>query len=225
MATYTAPSGQTDDEIGHPSRTTGSWSTTVQTEPGVSGVWDGPSTRTGNYQEEIRFAGTPSNYHPGHTPTQSIGGWGDYMDASAGPARTGDWSGPTDRQSYPDADDAETGALIPSSYFRLVKGNVYDEDGEPIPNALYIGALGSLPTIGTVGDDGSYQIYLLRQKYSDLILMAKSPGQEPYDLVRYELADMTPDLDIQVDEADLYFDTTTPSPVYMGHSVEFGGPL
>ena len=118
-----------------------------------------------------------------------------------------------------------TGGVIPASYFRRVSGNVLDEEGEPIEGALYVAALGGLPTLGYVNPDtGRYNIYLLRQNYTDLILLQRAPNGKPFDFVRYELAE-TPDLDIHTIEADLYFDTTLPKPVNIGHGVDFGGQM
>jgi len=117
------------------------------------------------------------------------------------------------------------GALIPTAFFRQVTGSVLDENGNPIEGALYLAALGIFPTLGNVDPDtGAYNIYLLRQTYRDLVLLQKAPNGKPYDFVRYELAE-NPDLDIQVREADLYFDTTLPKPVQAGSGMKFGGMM
>jgi len=186
-------------------------------ESSAPATWSGNLTRpAANGQTDAAQATTEhdlgTTYH-GNAPTQVVTGWDEVYGYIEGAGE------------YQANRAAEGGTLIPTKYFRRVTGTVLDEEGNPIEGALYLAALGGFPTLGNVNrETGAYSIYLLRQNYSDLVLLQKAPNGKPYDFVRYELAE-NPDLSIQVRTADLYFDTTLPKPVQAGSGMKFGGMM
>lgn len=99
------------------------------------------------------------------------------------------------------------GSLIPTAYFRRVTGNVVDVQGDPITNAQYVISLDNFGIVGNVNDQGEYNIYLLKQSYSDFVLIADDGKLDGFDLAYYESVD-NGTLEIGMEEKDLVFDTS-----------------
>lgn len=104
-------------------------------------------------------------------------------------------------------------AVVPTAYFRRVEGMVYNKDGQTITNGIYLIALDNFAVAGTVDDDGSFEIYLLKQQYENFILVAdagtKSGQDKQYDYVWYEVAG-NPEIPVGDSYVELEFDTATP---------------
>ncbi|MGQ3721151.1 hypothetical protein [Natrialba aegyptia] len=116
----------------------------------------------------------------------------------------------------------EQTTLIPGSYFRTLEGIAVDTDGKPIGNAKYIIAMGDLPTVGPVADDGTFSVYTLRSDYDDFILVASS-GRADVDYTWY-----TP-IDVEISPTDddivLVFEPRKLTGLYAGPGTEMGGSL
>lgn len=115
--------------------------------------------------------------------------------------------------SAPVLHDAISGAVIPTAFFRKAEGRALDQNGDPIPSGLYVLALDNFATAGPVDDDGYFEIYLLKQSYTDFILIGDSDPsqQEGYDLVWYEMAS-NPTLSSREGYIELEFDVQKPKP-------------
>ncbi|OLZ39864.1 hypothetical protein A6E15_02195 [Natrinema saccharevitans] len=116
----------------------------------------------------------------------------------------------------------EQTTLIPGSYFRSLRGIAIDTDGNPLGDAKYIMAMGDLPTVGPVADDGTFTVYTLRSNYDDFVLVANS-GREGVDYTWY-----TPvDVEIGPSENDvvLVFEPRKLTGLYAGPGTEMGGSL
>ncbi|ALJ99692.1 head protein [Haloarcula californiae icosahedral virus 1] len=122
-------------------------------------------------------------------------------------------------------DGAVPATLIPTRYFRKVTGIVRNAEGEPITEAQHIFTVNNLPTVGSVDENGRFEIYLLRQVYENFYLVTEAEGNRPYRYARYELADSNRIVDISTERQDLYFDTTVQKPVKAGEGVAFGGMM
>ncbi|WP_254763350.1 hypothetical protein [Natrinema marinum] len=116
----------------------------------------------------------------------------------------------------------EQTTLIPGSYFRSLRGIAVDTDGNPLGDAKYIMAMGDLPTVGPVADDGTFTVYTLRSNYDDFVLVASS-GRKGVDYTWY-----TP-VDVEVgpteNEVVLVFEPRELKGLYAGNSVSMGGSL
>ncbi|OAQ52115.1 hypothetical protein HTG_14120 [Natrinema mahii] len=83
-------------------------------------------------------------------------------------------------------------------------------------------AMGDLPTVGPVSDDGTFTVYTLRSNYDDFVLVANS-GREGVDYTWY-----TPvDVEIGPSENDvvLVFEPRKLTGLYAGPGTEMGGSL
>lgn len=105
-------------------------------------------------------------------------------------------------------------SVIPTAYFRKVNGRALDQNGFPITEGLYITALDNFAVAGQVDQNGYFQIYLLKQKYEDFILLADA-GQEgdteqgEVDYVWYENVE-NPDVPVTTSYIELKFDKSRP---------------
>lgn len=81
-------------------------------------------------------------------------------------------------------EDGGSGAHIPTAYFRTVYGQCVDEEGKPLSNAKYLIALDGLPTAAPVDDSGKFGINILKNKYSEFVLVASS-GRDSVDYTWY----------------------------------------
>jgi len=108
-----------------------------------------------------------------------------------------------------DAVSAGTGGVIPSSRFHTVEGNLIDADtGAGIDTANYLIAIGTLPVATSVAGSQRFSIQLLKQDYSDFILIGDS-GSADYDLA-WEGEPDNPTIEPIDTDADLEFDREQP---------------
>jgi len=194
MATFTTSAAQ-DDGYGHPLRASQTLTTpTVTTEPAV---------------------GTPERVTMTRTTTAA-----DVLAASVGTA-----SRPT--ESY-ETGELQTpveeiiGTLIPTAFFRQLRGTVVDEDGEPITDATWLYSREKLPTGGRVDPDGTFSIYTLKQSYSKFILIGSS-GSESVDYTWYQPVDT--EVNATENDVDLVFRTGKLKGLFGGVGADLGGQL
>lgn len=121
------------------------------------------------------------------------------------------------------------GSVIPTSYFRKVEGRVLDaETGEPITNAIYVAALDNFAVVGNVTDTGAFIIYLLKQTYSEFILVADAGENETtdaeFDYVWYEGAG-NPLVETDDDYVELGFEAAVPETGRPPTGLNIGGDL
>jgi len=117
-------------------------------------------------------------------------------------------------EGYTPGGSITTGAIVPTAYFRKVRGKVLDENGDPITVGLYLVALDNFAVAGRVEQDGTYEMYLLKQEYKNFILVADAGENDAennqYDFVWYE-SEGNPNIGVTDDGADLVFNTAEPN--------------
>ena len=79
----------------------------------------------------------------------------------------------------------QTGAVVPASYFRTLRGRAVDLEGNPITDAIYILALDNFATVGTVDDEAYFEIDLLKTTFQEFRLIVDA-GDEQFEYVWYE---------------------------------------
>ena len=121
-----------------------------------------------------------------------------------------------------EADNAFAASFIPTAFFRRLSGSVVDQNGEPITSAERIFATENLPTGGTVNEDGTFQMYVLNQTYSEFLLVAPS-GRDGVDYSWYRYGgDPIPPAE---NDVTLAFKEQEIKGLYVGAGTDFGGML
>ena len=172
--------------------------TEVQSVTGLNPDWygsaQGPPERVHASVEAITGASSQNHDMTGAGNTY-IGAAPDYEAAVTG--MNPDWYG--------------VGSVIPTSYFRTVRGRAYDENWEPITGrGKYIVASDNFSVAGQVDEDGYFQMYLLRRNYTKFWLVVEDPEQmSGIDYVWYE-SQGNPDVTAETLEVDLQFQTSEP---------------
>jgi len=135
------------------------------------------------------------------------------------------WDGPSARSGPAlavEADNAFAASFIPTAFFRRLSGSVVDQNGEPITSAERIYATENLPTGGTVNEDGTFQMYVLNQTYSEFLLVAPS-GRDGVDYSWYRYGgDPIPPGE---NDVTLAFKEQEIKGLYVGAGTDFGGML
>ena len=167
--------------------------TGVEAEYAYAAAWDGPSARSGPPDAEYAYAAA--------------------------------WDGPSARSGPAlavEADNAFAASFIPTAFFRRLSGSVVDQNGEPITSAERIFATENLPTGGTVNEDGTFQMYVLNQTYSEFLLVAPS-GRDgvDYSWYRYDDDPIPPG----ENDVTLAFKEHEIKGLYVGAGTDFGGML
>ena len=215
----------------------------------VAAAWDGPSARSGPpvaVENVIGGATVTSTSLLGGTATAPtvVGIDAEYAYAAA-------WDGPSARSGPPvaveggvgtapivssllggtataptvtgvEADNAFAASFIPTAFLRELTGSVVDQNGEPITSADRIFATENLPTGGTVNEDGTFQMYVLNQTYSEFLLVAPS-GRDGIDYSWYRYGgDPIPPGE---NDVTLAFKEHEIKGLYVGAGTDFGGML
>ena len=135
------------------------------------------------------------------------------------------WDGPSARSGPAlavEADNAFAASFIPTAFLRELTGSVVDQNGEPITSAERIFATENLPTGGTVNEDGTFQMYVLNQTYSEFLLVAPS-GRDGVDYSWYRYGgDPIPPGE---NDVTLAFKEQEIKGLYVGAGTDFGGML
>jgi hypothetical protein len=163
----------------------------------VAGAWDGPSARSG-------------------PPVAVEGGVGTARIVSSLLGGTATVTGVV-------AENAFAASFIPTAFFRRLTGSVVDTNGEPITSAERIYATENLPTGGTVNEDGTFQMYVLNQTYTEFILVAPS-GRDGVDYSWYRRVDGDP-IPAGENDVTLAFKEHEIKGLYVGAGTDFGGML
>lgn len=71
------------------------------------------------------------------------------------------------------------GTYLPSAYFRRIEGTVVDTNGDAIETAGWVVAADSMPQAAPVDPDGTFELFLLRQRYENFLLMVPNPRPGP----------------------------------------------
>jgi len=122
-----------------------------------------------------------------------------------------------------EVDNAFAASFIPTSSFRRLTGSVVDQNGEPITSAETIYTTENLPTGGTVNEDGTFQMYVLNQTYTEFILVAPS-GRDGVDYSWYRRVDGDP-IPAGENDVTLAFKEHEIKGLYVGAGTDFGGML
>jgi len=117
---------------------------------------------------------------------------------------------------------AGTGAFIPAAYFRTVRGVCVDTEGKPITKGEYLLAFGGLPTVGQVDDQGRFSVPVLKNTYTDFVLVTSS-GREGVDYAWFTPVDTR--VPSYQDEATLIFERRELTGLYAGQATQMGGSL
>jgi len=194
MAVFATSAAQ-DDGYGHPPRASRTLTTpTVTTEPAV---------------------GTPERMTMTRTTTST-----DVLAASVGTASRPSESYQT--SNLPTPVESIIGTLIPTAFFRQLRGTVVDEDGDPITDAEWIYSREKLPTGGRVDADGTFSLYTLKQSYSDFILIGSS-GRKTVDYTWYQPVDT--EVTATENDVELVFRTGKLKGLFGGIGADLGGQL
>ena len=169
----------------------------------VAAAWDGPSARSGPPVAVENVTGAVAAATV--TSTSLLGG------TATAPTVTG-----------VEADNAFAASFIPTAFFRRLSGSVVDQNGEPITSAERIYATENLPTGGTVNEDGTFQMYVLNQTYTEFLLVAPS-GRDgvDYSWYRYDDDPIPPG----ENDVTLAFKEHEIKGLYVGAGTDFGGML
>ncbi|WP_306056963.1 hypothetical protein [Natronococcus wangiae] len=116
----------------------------------------------------------------------------------------------------------ESTTLIPGSWFRELTGRAVDDRGEPIEGAKYILAMGGLPTVGQVDENGYFSVYTLRSSYDDFMLVADS-GRKNVDYSWYTPVELR--VEPTDDDVTLIFEPRELKGLYAGKETDLGGSL
>jgi hypothetical protein len=171
----------------------------IDAEYAYAAAWDGPSARSGPALAVEGGVGTAP------IVSSLLGG------TATAPTVTG-----------VEADNAFAASFIPTAFFRRLTGSVVDQNGEPITSAERIYATEALPTGGTVNEDGTFQMYVLNQTYTEFLLVAPS-GRDgvDYSWYRYDGDPIPPG----ENDVTLAFKEHEIKGLYVGAGTDFGGML
>jgi hypothetical protein len=171
----------------------------IDAEYAYAAAWDGPSARSGPALAVEGGVGTAP------IVSSLLGG------TATAPTVTG-----------VEADNAFAASFIPTAFFRRLSGSVVDQNGEPITSAERIFATENLPTGGTVNEDGTFQMYVLNQTYTEFLLVAPS-GRDgvDYSWYRYDGDPIPPG----ENDVTLAFKEHEIKGLYVGAGTDFGGML
>ncbi|WP_139246172.1 hypothetical protein [Natrinema hispanicum] len=121
------------------------------------------------------------------------------------------------------AEGGTGGTMLPTAYFRKLRGVVVDENGEPIKDAAWLYSQENLPTGGRVDDEGRFTIYTLKQRYSEFILIGES-GRKNVDYTWYQ--PVSTEVNSTENDVTLVFKTGEIKGLFSGgKGIGMGGPL
>jgi len=134
------------------------------------------------------------------------------------------WDGPSARSGPALAVEGGVGtaSFIPTAFFRRLTGSVVDQNGESITSAERIYATENLPTGGTVNEDGTFQMHVLNQTYTEFLLVAPS-GRDGVDYSWYSYDDDP--IPPGENDVTLAFKEHEIKGLYVGAGTDFGGML
>jgi len=212
MATFTTSAAQ-DDGYGHPPRAS-------QTLTGTAADGEGTPSRptrtlTTPTVTTEPAVGTPERMTMTRTTTSA-----DVLAASVGTASRPSESYQT--SDLPTPVESIIGTLIPTAFFRQLRGTVVDEDGDAITDAEWIYSREKLPTGGRVDADGTFSLYTLKQSYSDFILIGSS-GRKTVDYTWYQPVDT--EITATENDVELVFRTGKLKGLFGGIGADLGGKL
>lgn len=212
MATFTTSAAQ-DDGYGHPPRA--SRMLTAEAADGEGTPSRPTRTLTTPTVTTEPAVGTPERMTMARTTTSA-----DVLASSIGTASRPSESYQTGE--LPTPVESIIGTLIPTAFFRQLRGTVVDEDGEPITDAEWIYSREKLPTGGRVDADGSFSLYTLKQSYSNFILIGTS-GREVVDYTWYQPVDA--EVNAIENNVTLVFRTGKLKGLFGGTGADLGGQL